>query len=124
MLSGINGLVLRIRDRTELLRETCRLAVSVGGYSVAIASSRCRAFSSIQPMAWSGVNDEMTEKLRAYVAESVGRESSVIARAVRTGKEFVCNNTARSRPRRPSIPSCCIRDCCRLWCCRCWSTAR
>jgi diguanylate cyclase (GGDEF)-like protein len=94
MLSGINGLVLRIRDRTELLRETCRLAVSVGGYAVAIASSRVPGFSSIQPMAWSGVSDEMTEKLRAYVAESVGRESSVIARAVRTGKEFVCNNTA------------------------------
>jgi diguanylate cyclase (GGDEF)-like protein len=74
MLSGVNGLVLRIRDRTELLRETCRLAVSV--------------------MAWSGVNDELTEKLRAYVAESIDRESSVIAKAVRTGKEFVCNNTA------------------------------
>ncbi|MEO8315028.1 MAG: EAL domain-containing protein [Pseudomonadota bacterium] len=94
MLSGINGLVLRIRDRTELLRETCRLAVSVGGYSVAIASSRVPGFSSIQPMAWSGVNDEMTERLRAYVAESAGRESSVIAKSVRTGKEFVCNNTA------------------------------
>jgi diguanylate cyclase (GGDEF)-like protein len=94
MLSGINGLVLRIRDRTELLRETCRLAVSVGGYSVAIASSRVPGFSSIQPMAWSGISDEMTEKLRAYVAEAVGRESSVIAKAIRTGKEFVCNNTA------------------------------
>jgi diguanylate cyclase (GGDEF)-like protein len=94
MLSGVNGLVLRIRDRTELLRETCRLAVSVGGYSVAIAASRVPGFSSIQPMAWSGVNDELTEKLRAYVAESIDRESSVIAKAVRTGKEFVCNNTA------------------------------
>lgn len=94
MLSGINGLVLRIRDRTELLRETCRLAVSAGGYSVAIASSRVPGFSSLQPMAWSGINDEMTGRLRAYVAESVGRESSPVARVIRTGKEFVCNNTA------------------------------
>jgi diguanylate cyclase (GGDEF)-like protein len=94
MLSGINGLVLRIRDRTELLRETCRLAISVGGYAVAIASSRMHGFSSLQPMAWSGIDDEMTERFRAHVAEAVGRESSVIAKAVRTGKEYVCNNTA------------------------------
>ncbi len=94
MLSGISGLVLRIRDRTELLRETCRLAVSVGGYTVAIASSRVPGFASIQPMAWSGLDDATTERLRAYVAESVSRDSSVVAKAIRSGKEFVCNNTA------------------------------
>src|SRR6185437_7729564 len=33
MLSGVNGAVVRIRDRAELLRETCRLAVTVGGYT-------------------------------------------------------------------------------------------
>src|ERR1700722_4388195 len=32
MLSGINALVVRARDRSELLNETCRLAVRVGGY--------------------------------------------------------------------------------------------
>jgi diguanylate cyclase (GGDEF)-like protein len=94
MQSGINGLVLRIRDRAELLRETCRLAVSVGSYDVAIASSRVPGFSTIQPMAWSGVDEGLTEQLRAYIAESVSRDSSVIGRAIRSGKEFVCNNTA------------------------------
>ncbi|MEO6186905.1 MAG: diguanylate cyclase, partial [Steroidobacteraceae bacterium] len=94
MLSGINSLVLRIRDHTELLRETCRLAVSVGGYSVAVASSRVPGFASIQPTAWSGIDDAMTEQLRAYIAESVSRNTSVIGRVIRTGKEFVCNNTA------------------------------
>ena len=32
MQSGINGAVIRIRDRDELLREACRLAYEVGGY--------------------------------------------------------------------------------------------
>jgi diguanylate cyclase (GGDEF)-like protein len=36
MLSGINGAVVRIRDRTELLREACRLSVTVGGYPAAL----------------------------------------------------------------------------------------
>ncbi len=94
MLSGINSLVLRIRDRTELLRETCRLAISVGGYAAAIACSKVPGIAPIQPVAWSGVDDSMTEKLRRYIAESATRESSVIGRVIRTGKEFVCNNTA------------------------------
>ncbi len=94
MQSGISGLVLRIRDRTELMRETCRLAVSVGGYAVAIASAKVPGFATIQPTAWSGIDDKLTEGLRAYLAESVSRESSVIGRVVRTGKEFVCNNTS------------------------------
>ncbi|MEO6079740.1 MAG: EAL domain-containing protein [Steroidobacteraceae bacterium] len=96
MQSGINGLVLRIRDRTELLQETCRLAVAAGGYAAAVAASRVPGNASIQPMAWSGVSDELTEQLRAYVAESVTRETSVIAKVVRSGKEFVCNNTANT----------------------------
>ena len=36
MLSGINGAVLRIRDRNELFDEACRLAVAVGGYAAAL----------------------------------------------------------------------------------------
>ncbi len=31
MLSGINGAVIRIRERSELFSEACRLAVKVGG---------------------------------------------------------------------------------------------
>jgi len=37
MLSGINGLALRIRDRVELLSEACDCAVRVGGYTAALA---------------------------------------------------------------------------------------
>ena len=36
MLSGINALMVRARDRTELLNETCRLAVVGGGYATAL----------------------------------------------------------------------------------------
>ena len=42
MLSGINGAVVRIRDRTELLREACRLSVTLGGYPTAVFANRRR----------------------------------------------------------------------------------
>jgi diguanylate cyclase (GGDEF)-like protein len=52
-LSGANSAVVRIRDRHELLREACRLAVQNGGYALATVYVRsdkepivCRAVSS------------------------------------------------------------------------------
>ena len=38
MHSGINAALVRIRDRNELLTETCRLAHHVGGYAVAMVA--------------------------------------------------------------------------------------
>jgi len=94
MLSGVNGLVLRLRDRTELLRETCRLATTVGGYTAAVAAAGTSASALLQPVAWSGSDERVLEKLRGYVAESAARESGVIGTVIGTGREFVCNNTA------------------------------
>lgn len=93
MVSGVNGLVLRIRDRAELLRETCRLAVSVGGYAATIAATKVPGMPKIQPVAWSGMDDSLTRDMCAYVAESALAESGVIGQVFRSGREFVCNNT-------------------------------
>jgi len=38
MVSGVNGALVRLRDRNQLLQETCRIAVSVGGYVSAVVS--------------------------------------------------------------------------------------
>ena len=93
MLSGVNALVVRIRDRTELLKETCRLAVSVGGYSTAIVSAKQPGAFGLQPVAWSGVSDKVTDALRAIVAESATRPTSIIGRVMQSGTPFVCNDS-------------------------------
>lgn len=93
MLSGVNDLVIRIRDRTDLLRETCRLAVSLGGYAMAVAATRARGGVAVKAVASNGADDEMTARLRAYVEESGASESSVVGGVFRSGREFVCNNT-------------------------------
>jgi len=94
MLSGVNALVVRIRDRTELLRETCRLAVSVGGYSTAIVSIKTPGSFGLEPVAWSGVDERITEALRAVVAESATRPSSIIGCVMQSATPFVCNDSA------------------------------
>jgi len=96
MLSGVNGLVLRIRDRTELLRETCRLAVAAGGYAATIAATKVPGLPKVQPVAWSGLDDTLTRDMCAYVADAAMAETGVIGSVFRTGREFVCNNTSET----------------------------
>jgi len=93
MVSGVNGLIVRIRDRAELLREACRLAVSVGGYTAAVASSKMPGIVGIMPVAWAGTDEALTESLRAQIAESTARDTSIIGRVLKSGEVFVCNNT-------------------------------
>lgn len=94
MLSGINGLVLRIRERNELLRETCRLAVAEGGYAAAIAAAEVPGNATIQPVAWSGLAPEVTGQLSDRIAASTPLESGAVGRVVHSGRDFFCNDTA------------------------------
>lgn len=93
MLSGINALVVRVKDRQELMQEACRLAVSVGGYASAIISTKLPGVPVIKPVAWSGTDIRETERLCATIADSAQRDTSVIGRVLLSGKPFVCNDT-------------------------------
>ncbi|MFL6603948.1 MAG: response regulator [Steroidobacteraceae bacterium] len=56
MLSAINAAVARIRDRTQLLDEVCRIAHDVGNYAfafVALIDPRTRL---AHPVAWAGAD--------------------------------------------------------------------
>ncbi len=94
MLSGVNALVVRIRDRTELLQETCRLAVSVGGYSTAIVSMKTPDAFALQPVAWSGTDEYIVTALRGAVVDSAAQPTSIIGRVMQTGDPFICNDSA------------------------------
>jgi diguanylate cyclase (GGDEF)-like protein len=104
MLGGVNGLALRIRDRNELLRETCRLAVAEGGYAAAIAAAEVPGSASIQPVAWCGAEGHMTTELSDAVAVSAAREAGIIATALASGSEYVCNDTVSTRSADALVP--------------------
>src|SRR5579862_2605170 len=76
MLSGINSVVVRIRDRKELLREACRLAVGVGGYAAAIVAMRSAKSESLAPIAWSGVEEDKAAELCALLSERAREATS------------------------------------------------
>jgi diguanylate cyclase (GGDEF)-like protein len=95
MLSGTNDLVARVRERAELLRETCRLAVNIGGYATAIICSRTPGTSTPQPVASSGTDEALTAQLRAALAQSAADESSPFGQTLKSGQAYVCNDTAQ-----------------------------
>jgi diguanylate cyclase (GGDEF)-like protein len=95
MLSGVNGAAVRIRDRTELLRESCRVAVSIGGYAAAVAALRVGSNAVIQPVVWQGDDDAAAEALREICTATAPQPDSIIGRTLKTGRPVVCNDTAQ-----------------------------
>jgi diguanylate cyclase (GGDEF)-like protein len=94
MLSGINALVVRIRDRKELLQETCRLAVAVGGYATAIVSAKSPGAPAVQPIAWSGVDESVTSTLRRALLDSGKDRAGIVSRVIHSAAPYICNDTS------------------------------
>jgi len=71
MLSGINSAVMRIRNRNELLREACRLVVTVGGYGSAFVALRNPKSQAMEPVASHGAADETAIRLCSLIGQRV-----------------------------------------------------
>jgi diguanylate cyclase (GGDEF)-like protein len=94
MLSGINALMVRARDRTELLNETCRLAVVGGGYATAQVYLESPGVAGLQALAGAGTDNELTDTLRGAILQESEAGRTLLDRVARGGREFVCNDTS------------------------------
>jgi diguanylate cyclase (GGDEF)-like protein len=74
MLGGINTAVVRIHDRNELLREACRLAVTVGRYATAIVALRRPNAELMEPVASHGADCDSAVRLCGLIRERVATE--------------------------------------------------
>jgi diguanylate cyclase (GGDEF)-like protein len=94
MLSAINAGVVRIRDRTHLFEETCRIAHDVGKYPLAVMILITPGTRSARAIAWAGVEHEFTDHITFSVDgdDAEEMEDTVTARALRTGREAICND--------------------------------
>jgi diguanylate cyclase (GGDEF)-like protein len=94
MLSAINAGVVRIRDRTHLFAETCRIAHDVGKYALAVMVLINPGTRTASAIAWSGVENAFTDQITFNVdGDDTGNtEDTVTGRALRTGREAICND--------------------------------
>ncbi len=70
MLGGVNGAVLRIRDRNELFGECCRLAVAVGGYAACVAIMQRPGTQGLQVVSSAGEDPTADQALRSLATGS------------------------------------------------------
>ena len=98
MLSGINGAVVRIRDRTELLSEACRLAVIVGGYPAALVGLCQPKTQRLEPVAYHGSDQATANALCELMDRQMAGAANSTSRARDTTAPFTCHDAAASSP--------------------------
>jgi len=93
MLSGINALTVRARDRNGLFRETCRIAVEAGGFRMAMIAMVNRSTQTIDPVASAGKDEALLSNIRRLLSSAEDAPKTMVARAINQKQAMVSNNT-------------------------------
>ena len=81
MLSAINAGVVRIRDRTHLFQEACRIAHDIGKYSCAFVTLIDPRTRMAHPVAWAGLSADQKDKVSFRVdLPGAGSEGAPLSR--------------------------------------------
>jgi len=109
-LSGANSAIVRIRDRQELLREACRLAVQIGKYSM--ATIYLKDATDREPIVCRAVSFRRAEFKRPYREPLDG--DGPVGRAMASGELVVVHDvgdTSVAIPERDRLLSMGLRSC-------------
>ena len=91
VLSGINSTIVRVRDRRELFREACRIAVQQGGFKMAwIGTVEPGALKAV-PLVWEGYDQGYLSEIGAELAD-LDIDPGTVGRALRLKKMVVVND--------------------------------
>ena len=104
MLSGINGAVVRIRDRTELLLEACRLAVTVGGYPTALVALRQPKAQRLEPVAHQGADPLIAHTLCELLESKMAPDGHSRNKARDPAAPFICQDAGATHPAVIGLP--------------------
>lgn len=97
MLSSINTLIVRVRDREKLYRETCRIAVEEGGFRMALIALVDSGTGKIVPAASAGKNDSLMASIKKILASSEDAPKTMVARSIRE-KQIILSNDSINDP--------------------------
>lgn len=97
VMGRINELIVRERDRTELLREACRIAVEKGGFSMAMVALVDRDTMNIVPIASTGKDEALQSQIKNILSSSEDAPKTVVARVIRE-KKIILSNDLQNDP--------------------------
>jgi diguanylate cyclase (GGDEF)-like protein/PAS domain S-box-containing protein len=111
-LSGANSAIVRIRNRKELLREACRLAVQTGGYAMATIYLRSSRSADRGPIVCRAVSSKHSEARRPSSEPIDG--PGPVGRAMASGEPVLVSDlsqTAVPLPDRDALLEMGLRSC-------------
>jgi diguanylate cyclase (GGDEF)-like protein/PAS domain S-box-containing protein len=92
-LSGINNLIVRVRDRAELFRDACRIATTQGGFPLAMMGTLDRSTKKIVTVALEGKDPRVVAAVKAILSVSDGSVNAMVEEAIRTKMPVVANDS-------------------------------
>jgi diguanylate cyclase (GGDEF)-like protein/PAS domain S-box-containing protein len=92
VLSGINSTIVRVRDRDELFRESCRIAGEHGNFGLAWVGLFDPATLEVTPAAWAGLGTEEMKQAKATARPDVPQGQGLVGRAIRERKPVFDND--------------------------------
>ena len=92
-LSGINSLIVRVRDRAELFRDACRVATTQGGFPLAMMGVVDRGTMKIATVAIEGQDPRVVAAIKAILSVSDGSVNAMVEEAVRTKLPSIANDS-------------------------------
>jgi PAS domain S-box-containing protein/diguanylate cyclase (GGDEF)-like protein len=95
VLSSINWLIVRVRNRDELFREACRIAVDSGNFRLAWLGIVERSAMRLTLIAWHGMDADYVSRIPLGLADTAATGSGLAGRAVATGRPVISNDMAR-----------------------------
>src|SRR6202044_522127 len=95
VLSGINSTIVRVRERGELLRESCRIAVQQGGFKMAWVGLVEPGALKATPLAWEGFEQGYLQEMNLTLANRE-EDPGPVGQALRKKKMVVVNDIQAS----------------------------
>ena len=92
VLSGINTLIVRVRDRGELFREACRIAVESGQFPLAWVAVADPHDQLVKAVAWAGDEGGFLQLTRPTVGVKGFGKAGLSAQAIEKRIPVVCND--------------------------------
>ncbi|HEX4325650.1 MAG TPA: CHASE3 domain-containing protein, partial [Burkholderiales bacterium] len=97
-LGRINALIVRVRDRDELFRESCQIAIDAGGFLAAMISVVGPPSSKILPVASAGRDEALVAAIKRLLSSADEAPTTMVAHAI-GGKVALVSNDSQNDPR-------------------------
>jgi len=94
VLSGINSTIVRIRDRQELFKETCRIAVEHGEFMMAWIGWLDPDTHEVRPIAQAGAIGDLLQQMKFSTREDLPEGQGPVGLALRRQRPAICNDVA------------------------------